>query len=183
MLKCTWTWVCVTFYIWVGRGREGDCRFCIQKEVAAGTDTWRKLQDVTCSCGTEGVWKLMLCKAVRFSVSSLNACMKQPCVRQPQSLDTPASRKKYTFTALPYEERSRQFASVISIWIIVAFFLFLRQLIIYSYTNNGHCSPQANGLQPMYKRLSTSCTHSLPHIFYKGLKLLKIPVHSPMSNF
>lgn len=138
------------------------------------------------------IWKAVPRKAVRFSVSSLNGSRNQPYLGQPhcKQLYLPCLQQGLYVNrpVINTVHRNDQgFASGTPFWTIVAFLpsLHLKQVIIYSYINNSHCSPQATELQLqlMHTGLSKSYTLSLSYRLYEWLKLVTNPTDSPMTYF
>lgn len=174
----------------IGRGGKGDCKICIQKELAAGKRKLRILHDVVKE------WQ-------RFGKQCLVKQWDSQCRRWTGIGSSPtlgshtangctylASSKVYMLIAL----LSTLFTGTIKglpqehpFWTIVAFLpsLHLKQVIIYSYINNSHCSPQATELQLqlMHTGLSKSYTLSLSYRLYEWLKLVTNPTDSPVTYF
>lgn len=131
-------------------------------------------------------------KAVRFSAWSLNGSGEQPCLGQPhcKQFYLPCLQQGLHVNStviITVHENDQGFASGTPFWTIVAFLasLHLKQVIIYSYINSSHCSPQATELQlqVMHTRLSKSYALSLAYRFYKWLKLMTKPTGSPVTYF
>lgn len=138
------------------------------------------------------IWKVVPRKAVRFSALSLNGSRNQPYLGQPHCkqwyLPCLQQGLYVNSTVIITVLRNDQgLASGTPFWTIVAFLasVHLKQVIIYSYINSSHCSPQATELQLqlMHTGLSKSYTLSLAHGFYEGLKLMGNPTNSPVTYF
>lgn len=138
------------------------------------------------------IWKVVPRKAVRFSASSLNESRNQPYFGQPhcKQLYLPCLQQGLYVNStviITVHRNDQGLASGTPFWTIVAFLpsLHLKQVIIYSYINSSHCSPQATELQLqlMHRGLSKSYTLSLAYRFYKCLKLGTKPADSRVTYF
>lgn len=122
----------------------------------------------------------------------LNGSRKQPSLGQPhcKQLYLPCLQQGLYVSStviITVLRNDQGFASGTPFWTTAAFLpsLHLKQVIIYSYINSSHCSPQATELQLqlIHTGLSKSYTFALSYRFYKRLKLVTNPTDSPVTYF